>query len=51
MEGSEPGGGENTHKLLERFEWLAEVKLEIHTVNVDKIGSEGGEMVRVVPLP
>jgi len=37
--------------LLEWFEWLAEIELDIHILNVEEIRGEGGEMVGVVPLP
>jgi hypothetical protein len=46
-----PGSRENTHQLFKRFEWLAEIKFNIHLADVDEIGGEGGEMIGIVPLP
>lgn len=51
MEQGEPGSGEHTHELLEWLEWLAEIKFNVHMLDVDEICSEGGKMVRVIPLP
>jgi len=51
MAASLPCGGEDTHQLLERFERLAEFKLDVHVGNVLKIRGKGREMVWIIPVP
>lgn len=45
------GSGEHAHKLLKWFERLTGFKVELHSIHIDEIRSEGSKMVGVVPLP
>jgi hypothetical protein len=49
--GSEPGGGENAHKLFKWFEWLTNNELDVHFLDIDEIRGERGKVVGVIPLP
>jgi hypothetical protein len=42
---------EDSHQLLKWLEWLAEIELDVHFVDLFEVGSEGGKMIRIVPLP
>ena len=45
------GCREDTHKLLEWPERLAMLKLDVHGLEIGKVGSEGCKVVRIVPGP
>jgi hypothetical protein len=47
----EPGGGEDSHQLLEGLERSSKGELDVHGGHLREVGRKGSVMVRVVPLP
>ena len=46
-----PCSGEHAHELFEGLEGLADVKYDIHLVEILEVSCKGGKMEGVVPLP
>ena len=49
--GDLPRGWEYTHELLEGLEWLTDLELDVHLIEIFEICSEGREVEGIVPLP